>query len=1127
MQKIFNSLRALLFTQFFEALNDNLFKVLVSLIVISEVVGGGGSKAEFVMSGVCFVLPYLIFSSISGSLADRYSKTTVIRLVKIIEVVIMAIMFFALREKNINLLLVGLFGLGAHSALFSPAKFGIIPEIVKNEHISKANGYMQMVIFIACIAGTGFGGVLKGISDEKYTLAGVIVIAVALMGFLSSFFIEKTPAANFKANLEFNPLNSFKVIKKIRRHKPLFLVLIASSYFWALAAYYQMLIPIYAKELLGLSDLKTSALLAVLGIGTGIGSIFAGKVSEGRVELGLIPIGGFGLAFTSLGLALLYQNYWIVVFLLFLMGISCGFFIVPLNSYYQETSPVKQRGSYIAASNVASYAAMLLTYVLLYLLYDVLSLDAVSQFWFFVVITFMATVFICNILPEVFIRCLNWLLVHSLYRLKVIGAENIPEEGGALIICNHVSFVDPPVLMAACKRPIRFMIYRPIYEKPVVHQLAKMCRAIPVNNEDSPKEVIRSLNEAKDAIKKGDIVCIFAEGELSRIGHLLSFKKGFERIMKGLDAPIIPAYIDQIWGSIFSFRSGKFFWKIPKQFPYPLTLKFGKPLSADSKSYIVRQKIQEISAELPYFRKERYPTLTLAFLAQAKRRLFATAVVESSGKKLNYLKLLLSVFSLRNKILQCCNEYKMVGILLPPSIAGMLTNLSLMLAEKIPVNLNYTAAEDSLSSAIKQCKITKIISSKTFMEKIKLKSTAEIVFIEDLIKEVNLFDQFSSCIKILLPISFLGKYVFKFKTQIDDLATVIFSSGSTAEPKGVMLTHRNINSNLEGIYELYGLDNQDAILGILPFFHSFGFTATLWLPLLCGIKAVYHHNPTDAAIVGDLVEKEKVTFLMSTPSFLMFYVRKCTKENFKSLRYVIVGAEKLNPRIAEMFLEKFNVQPMEGYGCTELSPVATLNIPSFQDSVINQIGYKSSTVGHPIPGVTVRIVDIDSHQVLPPNSEGLLLVKGPNVMKGYLNNEAKTKEVIIDGWYVTGDIAKIDEDGFITITDRLSRFSKIAGEMVPHNKIEEAIHLALGESQAVCAVTAVSDEKKGEKLVVISSKKFDVPVVINQLSENGLPNLWIPKQDSFFFIDTLPYLGTGKLDLKQLKNLALEFISKF
>ncbi|MCC6952685.1 MAG: AMP-binding protein, partial [Deltaproteobacteria bacterium] len=333
-------------------------------------------------------------------------------------------------------------------------------------------------------------------------------------------------------------------------------------------------------------------------------------------------------------------------------------------------------------------------------------------------------------------------------------------------------------------------------------------------------------------------------------------------------------------------------------------------------------------------------------------------------------------------------------------------------------------------------------------------------------------------------------------------------------------------SNVESIYDVYQLNRDDCLIGVLPLFHSFGFTGTMWLPLLGGIRAVYHPNPVEGGVIGEMCRDHRGTILMSTPTFLLNYIRKVPAEHFATLRHVIVGAEKLKQRVADAFVEKFGVVPREGYGCTELSPVAMVNVPDFEGEHVQQKGSKPGTVGHPVPGVAARIVGVDDGALLSPGEPGLLLIKGPNVMLGYLNNEEKTREVIRDGWYVTGDIAVIDEEGFVSITDRLSRFSKIGGEMVPHLKIEEEIHAVLGANDQVCVVTSVPDEKKGEKLVVLVIRDIEISALLSGLSARGLPNLWIPKRENFFKIESFPVLGSGKLDLQQVKRIASDLAGK-
>jgi acyl-[acyl-carrier-protein]-phospholipid O-acyltransferase/long-chain-fatty-acid--[acyl-carrier-protein] ligase len=356
---------------------------------------------------------------------------------------------------------------------------------------------------------------------------------------------------------------------------------------------------------------------------------------------------------------------------------------------------------------------------------------------------------------------------------------------------------------------------------------------------------------------------------------------------------------------------------------------------------------------------------------------------------------------------------------------------------------------------------------------------------------------------------------------MDQLATVIFSSGSTGDPKGVMLSHFNIMANIRQVSQVFMLGGHDKILGILPFFHSFGFTAGLWLPAVQGVGVVFHPNPLDAQVIGGLVEKYKVTFMVATPTFLQCYMRRCSPESFGSLEYVLVGAEKLPERVALAFEDQFGVRPLEGYGCTECSPIVTVNGRDFRAPGFRQVAARRGRIGHPLPGVSVRIVDIDTGQPAPPGTAGMLLVKGPNVMRGYLGKPAKTAEVLHDGWYTTGDIATMEEDGFLSITDRLSRFSKIGGEMVPHIRIEEKLNELAEATEQIFAVTAVPDEKKGERIMVIYTlPEARLAPVLERFWQCDLPALWKPKPNQFVHADAIPLLGTGKTDLRAIKALA-------
>jgi acyl-[acyl-carrier-protein]-phospholipid O-acyltransferase / long-chain-fatty-acid--[acyl-carrier-protein] ligase len=470
----------------------------------------------------------------------------------------------------------------------------------------------------------------------------------------------------------------------------------------------------------------------------------------------------------------------------------------------------------------------------------------------------------------------------------------------------------------------------------------------------------------------------------------------------------------------------------------------------------------------------------------------------------------------------------MIGLLLPPSVGGALTNFALTLLGRVPVNLNYTSSSEAIASCGRQCELQVVITSRAFVERFpNLQIPGRTIFLEDALQGPRFTERLAALVLAWwMPSAWLGKAVGRRgpRPTMDDLATIIFSSGSTGEPKGVMLTHFNIGANIQQVSQVFMLGGRDKILGILPFFHSFGFTAALWMPAASGIGVVYHPNPLDARAVGELVASFRVTFLVATPTFLQAYMRRCSPESFGSLQYVLVGAEKLPDRIAVAFEDTFGIRPLEGYGCTECSPVVTVNTRDYRAPRFHQVGARRGRIGHPLPGICVRIADIETGGPAPTGVPGILLVKGPNVMKGYLGRPDKTAEVLRDGWYTTGDVARMEEDGFVTITDRLSRFSKIGGEMVPHIRIEERLQELADTTEQVFAVTAVPDEKKGERIIVIHTlSEPNLTKALEKLAKCDLPALWKPKTNQFVHVDSIPTLGTGKMDLRAIKTLAASF----
>ena len=1089
-------------------------------------------QAKFVsiISGI-FILPFIILSPYAGHLADSFKKRDIIVCTKFFEIIIMGLSYFALLSQNIYFLCFVLLLMSVQSCFFGPAKYGILPEMLKETELSRGNGYIQMWTFVGIILGSICGGQLISQFSEKIEVAAFVLVGVAVIGFIASLFIKNADVAQSKKKFSGNSVKeAVQYFKLIKKDKPLFLTLTAIAYFWFFAAVVHMNTLIYGKTILNLSESNISLLLVAIAIGIGSGSVLAGKMSEEKIEFGLVPFGAICISVLTIILGFPAQTFAGTFIRLFLVGATGGFYIVPLNAFFQQRSPQEDRGKYIAVLNIFNSSMALLGSFFIWMLGSVLKLNAATTFLVLGIASIGVTIYICRTLPEVLLKFINWIFTHSIYKVNVVDKDNVPSKGGALLVCNHISYVDPSLIMASLSRQIRFLMYRPIYKNKFINPFCRIMKAIPLSVKDSPKDIIKSLKEARAAVEEGHLVCVFAEGALSRTGNMLNFNRGFEYIMKDIDAPIIPVNIDSIWGSIFSYERGKYLWKIPRKVPYPVTVLFGKPMPSDSKSYQVRLAVQELSADAFKIRGKYQETLHKAFVREAKKRPFKFCMADSSKLEMNYITALGTVMLMSRKLFPVkeddldAKEAEKVGILLPSSVMASIVNGSALMAGKVPVNLNFTTSKENINYCADLCDMKRIITSRKFIEKIKLEAQDNMVFLEDLKGKISSFEKIISIVAALILPKFMIRLLYSRgnSTNVNQIATIIFSSGSTGKPKGVMLSHGNIFSNIQGFYQVANIQPNDVIMGILPFFHSFGFTAGMCFPVGTGLSVVYHNNPLDASTIGKMVEKYKATIILGTPTFFSAYTRKCTKEQFKTIRYAAAGAEKLQERVVNAFEEKFGIIPYEGYGATELSPIVAMGVkdPIDPGEHIPQMGNKQGKVGHPIPGVAAKIVDPETFEPLEFDTDGLLLIKGPNVMLGYLKDPQKTNEVIKDGWYVTGDIATIDKDGFICVTDRLSRFSKIGGEMVPHIKVEEEILIILNASEPICAVASVADEKKGERLVVLYKGDIDVDALWQELNNKEMPKLWIPKKECYFQVEEIPLLGSGKRDLRKIKELA-------
>jgi acyl-[acyl-carrier-protein]-phospholipid O-acyltransferase/long-chain-fatty-acid--[acyl-carrier-protein] ligase len=518
-------------------------------------------------------------------------------------------------------------------------------------------------------------------------------------------------------------------------------------------------------------------------------------------------------------------------------------------------------------------------------------------------------------------------------------------------------------------------------------------------------------------------------------------------------------------------------------------------------------------------------SLSHAFVDQVQKNWSATAVCDATGVTLTYGQTLLRALVLGRFLVRTVGDNPYVGIMVPPTVPAAIANLAVVLLGRVPVNLNYTAGQSMIDGSIAQCNIRHVITSSRVLDKFHVTPNAKLILLEDVPKQLRWTDKLTgAALSCLTRFGAMERLLAGLaRPDLDAAATVIFTSGSTGDPKGVVLSHRSILSNVRQIEEQVHLLPEEVLLGILPFFHSFGFTVTVWTALVLGKKVVYHFNPLDSRTIGKLCEQHKVTLIAGTPSFMRFYLRSCPAEQFKTLTHLILGAEKLKPELYEEISKWLGIEPMEGYGTTELSPVIAVNVP---DKLVlpdgrRVHGNRPGTVGLPVPGTAIKTVDPETGEDLPPGAEGVIAVKGPQVMVGYLNKPEATAKVVRDGWYITGDLGHVDADGFLKVTDRLSRFSKIAGEMVPHMAVESAIMEIAGVDEHHVAVTALPDRKHGERLCVLYTDLGMSPDDIHKaLTGSSTPKLWIPYVRDFVKVDEIPITGTGKIDLRRLRELA-------
>jgi len=1142
---------------FFSAVFLNAFVDLGHKIVIQNTVfklydGPTQVVLTAIVNGL-ILLPFILMLSPAGYLSDRFSKPKVMQLSAWLAVVlcggITAFYYLGWFEMAFAMT----FLLAVQSAIYSPAKLGFIKELFGKGRLGEANGVVSALSIVGILAGIFAFSVLfewgyprggnpsDGDILQAIAPLGWVLLACAVLELIMMYRLPSVPASGDREGFntarwltgrlfadDLLPLKHSRVIR---------LSVIGLATFWSVGQVMLAAFPAFIKGQTGETNtILVQGVLACSGLGIAMGSMFAGKASKDHIEIGLLPIGACGIALglmvmphlSSLGASAL-TFLWI--------GFMGGLFIVPLNALIQFNAESRSLGKVLAANNWVQNVCML-SFLALTVAFSLLGWSSQALLQLIALVALIGGAYTIYQLPQSLTRFVLATILSRRYKVHVQGLKNLPAKGGVLLLGNHVSWIDWAIIQIASPRPIRFVMIRNIYSRWYLKWFFDLFGCIPIERGPRSREALKTVSAALD---KGEVVCLFPEGTLSRTGHLAEFRKGFEKACEATEneVVIVPFYLRGLWGSQFSRSSTRMKNQNSTGMSRDLVVAFGKPMNKSATAEEVKQRVLDVSIASWQEYVSNLPTISQQWVKSAKLFSGKALLSDSLGTELSGVQALAGsvIFSKRIGRL---TQRKTIGLLLPTTAGGMICNMSALLAGKTLVNLNYTAGIEAILSAIEQADIDTVVSSEKFLRKLEgrgldvntLRSQTRVIEVEEIRKTVGQFEKLATALLCkMVPSSVLKLIVCKRQTS-DDTAAIVFSSGSEGAPKGVMLSHKNVMANVKQIADVMNIENNDVMLANLPLFHAFGMTAAQFLPLLEGIPVVAHPDPTDALGSAKQIAQQQVTIMFGTTTFLRMYVRnkKVHPLMLTSLRLIVAGAEKLNEDVRAQFKLKFNKDIYEGYGATETTPVASVNLPDrlgLQDWKV-QLGCKVGSVGMPLPGSNCRIVNPETHELLAVGESGMILIGGHQVMQGYLNNADKTAEVIVElegiRWYVTGDKGRIDEDGFLFIEDRYSRFAKIGGEMVPLGKLEQVLWSLLPEGlgdehEAELVAVNLPDEIKGEKIVLLTTHPLEKSVVRECIATGGLASLANPA--AIIEISEIPKLGSGKTDFASAKKMAL------
>jgi acyl-[acyl-carrier-protein]-phospholipid O-acyltransferase/long-chain-fatty-acid--[acyl-carrier-protein] ligase len=1128
-------------TQFLGAFNDNVFKTALIAIITFGVASSSDVVArEFLVSEETakflvtlapglFILPFFLFSAIAGQLADKMEKSRLIRYVKLFEIVIMTLGAVGFFLKSIPLLMAVLFLMGAQSSFFGPLKYAIIPDHLKENELIGGNALVESGTFLAILIGTILGGLLP---DTGLIIVCVLVVFFAVAGLLIA---KKIPYAapkvpELKVNKSFLR-ETFSLMKEVYKREVLYLSIVGISWFWFLGATYLAQFPNYVDIVLNANSRVFTLLLAIFSLGIGLGSMLCNRLLNGAITARFVPVAaifmalfGVDLYFASIG----FENttggkFDIVAFvtavgswriLLDILGIAVagGIYIVPLYTILQSRSPKHLRARVIAANNIMNAVFMvgsaLLSVGLLAVGFSIHGIFLVIS-----ILSIVAAIYITRLLPQDLIQSIIRTLLRVFYRVEVKGIENYHKVSNkAVIIANHTSFLDGLLISAFLPHQLTFAINTHIANKWWVKPAFALFDLLTVDptNPMSTKSLVKE-------VKKGRRIVIFPEGRLTVTGALMKVYEGPGMIANLSNSPILPIRIDGAQFSIFSRLKGllklRAFPKITLSIEEAVRFEAPEGLSARARRAWLSEALYDLMSNLMFKTSNVERTLFESILDAKQLHGRRQVVLEDIERNpVTYAKLILGSFVLGGKLKKYTNIGENVGLLLPNSVGAVVTFMGLQAYGVVPAMLNYSTGVKNIRAACTAAEVKTVLTSRRFIELGNLShiidalgSDYQIIYLEDVRVNIGVASKLRGLLMALTPAFWYRR--LSAKARPNDPAVILFTSGSEGMPKGVVLSHKNIQANRLQISARVDFSPVDTVFNALPVFHSFGLTGGLLLPLLSGLKTFLYPSPLHYRIVPELVYDTNATIMFGTDTFLAGYARFAHSYDFYSMRYIFAGAEKLKPETRRLYANKFGVRIFEGYGATETSPVLAVNTP---------MHVKPGTVGRLLPGIKHKLEPVPGIE-----KGGKLIVSGPNIMKGYFRVEAPGKlEEPIDGWYDTGDIVEVDSDGFVIIAGRAKRFAKIAGEMVSLTAVEAAADGLWPDGTH--AVLSVSDMKKGEQLVLLTTEDTVAKDALRAyLQVEGMSELMAPKYIKY--VEEIPVLGTGKTDYVTAQLLADEF----